>query len=194
MHIYFIMMGFECMVHALFSGHFSVIFMDIFLVWQSCIAMPHAISWIPWCSWFLKTYLVELWMPTSFRSLVRWYQENHKGWVWRWFSLGEPLTSGWRHKKASEYGEEILRHQSLYWFWWFLYLALGEITISWRWRWFSSWFLVWLCLGLTHVIRNSSLEYGTWWLGEKKELVHPNLWLGGMCLVGIRHMLICVFL
>ena len=37
-----------------------------------------------------------------------------------------------------------------------------------------------LCLGLSHKVPHSCLEYGTWVIGIKKDLVQLNLWLGGM--------------
>ncbi len=40
--------------------------------------------------------------------------------------------------------------------------------------------LFWFCLGLFHGIPHSSLAYDTGVIGGKRDLVQPNLWLGGM--------------
>jgi len=51
--------------------------------------------------------LVELWIAGRFWNLMRWSQENPKGWGWRCFSLGIRQQVGGDRKIPQGMGKEL---------------------------------------------------------------------------------------
>lgn len=83
-------------------------------------------SYIAMVRW--DSFLVELWISRKFLKWVRWAQENSQGLGVEMVFSRKPSIDGWRLESSSRYGEEILRHLSLFWFCDIL-TGFGEINV-----------------------------------------------------------------